>query len=70
MYHVASLPAPFPIRIPFGLRESGKWGKIETQKDRRVTSDLREERFRKSLRRYIRLADTRNGFNMTNATLP
>ena len=70
MYQFASLPAPFPIRIPFGFRDNGKWGKIETQKARRVISDLRDDFFKKSLSLKIRFAEMRKGRSRTKPIVP
>ena len=70
VYHVESLPAPFPILIPLGLRDRGRWGNIATQKDRFVQSDFREDRLRKSFSRKIRFAEIRKGFNRTSAKFP
>lgn len=67
---VESLPAPLPIRIPFALRERGKWGKIDIQKERRVMSDLREERFTESFKRKIRLAEMRKGLFKSSPMVP
>ena len=70
MYQVANLPAPLPIRIPFGLRDMGRCGKIETQKARRVTSERLADRFKKSFSRNILLADIRRGRVITKPILP
>ena len=70
MYQWDNFPAPFPIRIPLGLRESGKCGNTETQKARLVTSALREDFFKKSLSLKMRLAEMRNGRIKTTPTVP
>ena len=70
VYQDASLPAPFPIRIPLGLRERGKWGKTDSQNARFVLSDRRDERFKKRFSLKIFLAEIRNGRSVIRATCP
>ena len=45
----SSLPFPLPIRIPFGLRVSGKCGNAKNQINLRVWSDFFIERFKNNL---------------------
>ena len=65
-----NLPTPLPILTPLGFLETGRWGKTETQNDRRVISDLREDFFRKSFNRKIFFAEIRRGRKRTNAAEP
>lgn len=70
VYHVASLPAPLPIRIPFAFRESGKWGNMDIQKARLVMSDLREERLTDNFNLKIRFAEILKGLFSTSPMFP
>ena len=70
MDQFANLPAPLPIRIPFGFLESGKWGKTETQNARLVISDFRDDRFRNSFSRKIFLAEIRRGRSIAKPVVP
>ena len=70
MYQEASLPAPLPILTPLAFLDSGKCGKIETQKALLVQSAFRAERFKKSFNRKIFFAEIRNGLRSTKPTVP
>jgi len=70
VYQVASLPAPFPIRIPFAFLDKGKWGNIDTQNARLVISDFLEDFFIESFNLNIRFADIRNGRSSNKPIVP
>ena len=70
MYQLDNLPAPFPIRIPLGFFDMGRWGKVENQNALFVKSDFLADLLRKSLNLNIRLAEIRKGLSSTKAMSP
>ena len=68
--HVANLPTPFPIRIPFGFFERGKCGNSASHTSRLVRSDFRIERLRNNFKRKKLLEEIRSGFRILSAMSP
>jgi hypothetical protein len=65
-----NLPAPLPIRIPFGFLVNGTWGNVLNQTSLLVTSGFLTAFFKKTFNLNICLEDILNGCKVNNPQSP